>query len=353
MSQIVAITGASGFVGAHIVREALAKGYGVRSIVRSADKGQQLQRDFANKNHSIAYVSDIRNVDELKLAFEGATFIQHVASPYHTSFSDPRADMLDPAIGGTLAVMEAAMATPSVKHLLLTSSFAAINCLEKGGSLRDYTYTEDDWNPATYEGAATHENKVYTYCASKALAEKWYVLRSSKLTDSAWEFWTKEHPQFALTTFCPPGIVGPIVHPLASLDELNTSCANVWRLVSGETNGNVPLTLLPQTVDVRDVATAHVNAMECEAAKGKRFILCGNYIDLQLVVDYLRGKFPDHCDTIPVGNTGVRNQPGPIAKLDSSHAEKVLGMVWTPWQKTYQDLVTQLWDLHAHDLSSK
>ena len=150
-----------------------------------------------------------------------------------------------------------------------------------------------------------------------------------------------------MTTFCPPGIVGPIVHPIDSLQHLNTSCANVWRIVSGATNGTVPPTLLPQTVDVRDVAQAQVRAMRCEAAKGQRFVLCGFYIDLQLLVDYLREQFPDHRDTIPEGQPGVRNQRGPIAKLDATKAEEVLQMKWTPWKKTYSDLLEQLWKLDA------
>mgnify|MGYP006891329414 CR=1 FL=1 len=56
--------------------------------------------------------------------------------------------------------------------MIITSSYAAINFYEKGGAISDYTYTGEDWNPATYEGAASSPNKVYIYSASKALAEK-------------------------------------------------------------------------------------------------------------------------------------------------------------------------------------
>ncbi|WFD44779.1 hypothetical protein MPSI1_003450 [Malassezia psittaci] len=335
--RTLAVTGATGFIGAHIVREALERDtYHVRSIVRSKEKGDELQKLFPSQHHSVAYVADIRNTEELKRAFQGCTHIQHVASPYYMTFDDPRSQMLDPAIEGTMAVLKAADETETVEHLLLTSSFAAMNCIEKGGSLRDYTYSEKDWNPATYEGALKKDNKVYIYCASKVLAEQ-----------SAWKFCREKRPKFHLTTFCPPGVVGPMVHPVSSLEHLNTSCANVWRIVSGATNNSVPPTLLPQTVDVRDVAKAQVNAMSIDEAKGKRFVLCGYYIDLQLVVDYLREQFPEHCDTIPVGNPGVRNQPGPIAKLDVSQAEKILNMTWTPWKQTYSDLVSQLWRMNG------
>lgn len=108
--------------------------------------------------------------------------------------------MLEPAIQGTLAVLEAANAN-NVEHVLITSSYAAINCYEKGGAIRHYTYTEADWNPASYEAAATSDNKIYTYAASKALAEK-----------AAWNYMDQK-PSFALTTFNPPGIVGPSCTP--------------------------------------------------------------------------------------------------------------------------------------------
>ena len=331
---LVAVTGATGFVGAHIVRDALASGYPVRSIVRNEEKGRALLRLLPDRNHTVMHVQDIRNKEALREAFRGVKVVQHVASPYTMNFQDSRSEMLDPAIQGTLAVLEAANEN-DVEHVLITSSYAAINCYEKGGAIRDYTYSENDWNPATYEDAATTNNKVYTYSASKALAEK-----------AAWEFMDK-NPSFALTTFNPPGIVGPIIHPVKSMEELNTSCANVWRLITLGDHSEVPPTLLPQTVDVRDVSKAQVLAMSNPAARGQRFILCGYYIDMQVIVDYLRRKYPEHATMIPKGNPGTRNQPGPIAKLDSTKAEKILGMSWIPWQKTYGDLAEQLWELSA------
>ncbi|WP_369334133.1 NmrA family NAD(P)-binding protein, partial [Campylobacter coli] len=38
MSGTVAVTGATGFIGRHIVRELLAQGFSVRALTRQADK---------------------------------------------------------------------------------------------------------------------------------------------------------------------------------------------------------------------------------------------------------------------------------------------------------------------------
>ena len=41
-----------------------------------------------------------------------------------------------------------------------------------------------------------------------------------------------EKPAFELATICPPMVFGKVVHPLRSVDELNTSNTMVWSLVA-------------------------------------------------------------------------------------------------------------------------
>lgn len=87
----------------------------------------------------------------------------HTASPFHYNFTDPVKEILDPAINGTNGILKAVKAyVPSVKRVVITSSFAAITNAPNHVKI----YDESVWNPVTYE-QAVKESKFSTYRASK------------------------------------------------------------------------------------------------------------------------------------------------------------------------------------------
>ena len=61
----------------------------------------------------------------MKAAMAGSTYILHVASPFFMAKSDPEAELIRPAVDGTIAAMEAAKAS-GAKRVVVTSSTAAI-----------------------------------------------------------------------------------------------------------------------------------------------------------------------------------------------------------------------------------
>lgn len=115
---------------------------------------------------------------------------------------------------------------PSVKHVVITSSFAAIIQAEKG-FWPGHEYSEADWNPITSKEAT--ENPMMGYRASKTFAEK-----------AAWEFLEKEKPNFTISTINPPMVFGPIVHALDSLENLNTSNERIRNAVQGKFKDEIP-----------------------------------------------------------------------------------------------------------------
>ena len=174
----------------------------------------------------------------------------HTASPFVVSVKDNKRDLLDPAIKGTANILSATKQfAPNVKRLVITSSFASILDLSNGNRPR-YTYTDEDWNPATYEEALKSDDGAFVYCASKKLAEK-----------TGWNFIKSEKPNFSLATICPPMVYGPAIQPIESLNHLNESTADIYRFMNGSAD-KVQLNGFWAYVDLRDVALEHVRAYE-------------------------------------------------------------------------------------------
>ena len=105
-----------------------------------------------------------------------------------------------------------------MKRVVITSSFASILDIDQG-TRSGYTYTENDWNPVTYETASKQDTDgSVAYSASKTFAEK-----------AAFDFVKKNKPNFNISTICPPMVYGPAAHAPPSLDKLNTSSADIYR----------------------------------------------------------------------------------------------------------------------------
>lgn len=69
-------------------------------------------------------------------------------------------------------------------------------------------------------------------------------------------------------------IYGPSLQSIESEDNINTSSAAIWAIVSGKTE-QVPDNRLPLFCDSRDVSKAHLLALEREESVGHRVPLYG------------------------------------------------------------------------------
>ncbi len=147
-SQTILVTGANGFIAGHIVKQALEAGYKVRGTARSEASGSKLREIYADRpsQFSLAVVPDISKPESYANAFEGnVTAVIHTASPFVLHTDDNKRDLLDPAVHGAVAVLEATQryGHNAVHRVVSTSSFASIIDLSKG-MRQGYTYTEAD-----------------------------------------------------------------------------------------------------------------------------------------------------------------------------------------------------------------
>ena len=342
MSGTILVTGANSFIGGWIVKYLVEKGYNVRGTVRSAAKEAQvldgISKDQQNQV-SFVHINDI-STDSFDEAVQGVDGIIHVASPFHFKVTDPEKDLLIPAIQGTLGVLQAAhKANQSngnkIKRIVITSSFASV--FDSSQGLRPgYTYTENDWCPLTYEqGAAAKTDPVTVYRASKVCAER-----------AAWDFLEKEKPAFTIATLCEPIVIGPRVNGFKSTDDLNTSNAGVWALINSGKDAAVTETRVPAIVDGRDVAYAHVAALEHSRDKSERYLVSARSYNQQDILDIIQDSdvIPQSIkDTTPAGTRG--HKMAEHYELDTSKAQKDLNLTYTPLKKTIEDLVLQLAEL--------
>jgi nucleoside-diphosphate-sugar epimerase len=328
-TQTVLVTGASGFVATHVVSAFLSAGYHVRGTVRSESKAKSTAAIFPSdvqSRLSFVVVEDIAVPGAFDEAVKDVDGVIHTASPFILQAKDNKRDLLDPAINGTLNILKAIQKHgTTAKRLVVTSSFAAILDLSKGNR-PGYTYTEKDWNPATYEEALKSDNGAFVYCASKKLAEK-----------TAYDFVESEKPNFSIATICPPMVYGPAIQPIHSLSSLNESIGDIYRFMNGSTP-KVQVNGFWAFVDVRDVAQAHLKAYE--HPEGGRFFVTGGIFTYQQVVKTIRNV--PGVDQSKVSKDDPSLEWPETYKVDNSKSRKELGIEFRSLEESIRDTALQM-----------
>ncbi|PWY70074.1 ketoreductase [Aspergillus eucalypticola CBS 122712] len=326
----VLLSGGSGFIAAHIVDILLAHGFDTVVTVRSEEKGQRILEAHPNtpkEKLSYVIVKDVAAegaFDEAVKSDPPFDYVLHTASPFHHNVQDPVKDFLDPAIKGTTGILKAIKAYAStVKRVVITSSFAAI----VNGKKHAESYSEKNWNPVTWEEALISSN---TYRASKTFAEK-----------AAWDFVEKEKPNFDIATINPPFVFGPVVHYLNSLDAINTSNQKVRDVIQGKWKDAIPPSFTFLWVDVRDVALAHVRAIEVPEAGGQRFFVTAGYYTNKEIADVVRESLPELEDKLPSKDI-PSDFPADIYGYDNKRSVDVLGIQYRTLKESIADTAKSL-----------
>lgn len=115
--SVVAVTGATGFIGRHVVQQLLDEGTAVRAVVRGAippDPALQVRR-----------IADLADAAALTDAFRGCSAVVHLAGLAHVAYRDATArrdEFRRVNVAGTRAVAEAAVAAGLERMVLLSSA---------------------------------------------------------------------------------------------------------------------------------------------------------------------------------------------------------------------------------------
>ncbi|KAK1239518.1 hypothetical protein MKX07_009006 [Trichoderma sp. CBMAI-0711] len=333
----VLLTGGSGFIAGHILEQLLSKNHTVITTVRTEEKAQKLRSAHpSSSNLTVAIVPDIA----LPHAFDAVVaehaqdleIVLHTASPFHYRWTDAQRELIEPALNGTRGILEAIHRdAPSVKRVVITSSFAAILSEER---LHDpqTTFTEESWNPDGVD--AVGRSPPTAYRVSKTVAER-----------LAWDFVTQKKPSFDLVTVNPPVVFGPVAHSLASLESINTSNERIVALLKGEWKTRIADTgPVGLWIDVRDAAAAHIRAFEIPEAGGQRLFTVAGRTSNRDVARIVRENFPEYADRLP-GPEVPGGEPADeksTFKYDNQKTYKLLGIEWIPIEKSIVDTVKSL-----------
>ncbi|ARM31271.1 SDR family oxidoreductase [Prosthecochloris sp. HL-130-GSB] len=335
-SPLACVTGATGFIASHLVRDLLEAGYRVRATVRNLTQPERFGflREFDGAGQRLEIVeADLLKPGSFDTAIKGAQYVFHTASPYLVNVRDPQKDLVDPALEGTRTVLESCRKAGSVSRIVLTSSVAAIT----DDPPADRILSEKDWNTSS-----SLTRNPYHY--SKTVAER-----------AAWQFMEQE-PGFELITVNPFMVIGPSLTP-----SLNTSNQIIRDIVTGVYPAIMDINW--GFVDVRDVARSHRIAMETSHARG-RYLCSAETLHMRDVVGILKDagyaegyRLPSLDLSGPLGTklmklaswtqprdtgTYLRTHLGKTMRCDNSKIRKDLNM-------TFRDIRTSLLET-AEDL---
>jgi dihydroflavonol-4-reductase len=224
------VTGATGFVGAAVVRALIKAGVEVRVLARRDSDFSNLQQFKIDGAYG-----DLRDKESLRKALTGCGQLYHVAAHYALWARNP-AIFYDVNVTGTKNLMEAARDV-GTERIVYCSTIGAIG-LPPGGGLG----TED--TPVSLEQMAGH------YKRSKYLAEQ-EVLKLAK-----------------------QGLPVVIVNPSAPVGEGDVKPTPTGQMIVEFMKGRMPAYIETgmNIVDVDDVAAGHLLAMQ-KGRIGERYIL--------------------------------------------------------------------------------
>lgn len=334
MKDTILVSGATGFIAGHTIERLLAAGHDVIGTVRdpeNTDKTRHLTQMPGAAKRLKLVAADLTDDDPFG-AHTDVDVILHMASPYVLNVRDAQVDLVNPAVQGTLSMLKAAAKSPRVRRVVLTSSMAAITDEPDGRVL-----TEEDWN--TESSLARNP-----YYYSKTMAER-----------AAWDFMERENPGFDLVVINPFLVIGP-----AQTAAINTSNQMFIDILAGV----YPAVLALEWgfVDVRDVADAHVTAIDPHVAPG-RYLAANATMNMAALIDLMRDqgfeaanlpklkmtnafgtalmKLVSYTQPSGVGSY-LRTHLGRVPRFDNGKIRSAMGLTFRPVEDSIRDTLADL-----------
>ncbi|XAR62388.1 Cinnamyl-alcohol dehydrogenase [Bertholletia excelsa] len=265
--KTVCVTGASGYIASWLVKLLLERGYTVRGTVRDISDPKKTDHLLAldgAKERLHLLPANLLDEGSFDSVVDGCEGVFHTASPCFFTPSDPMAELVDPAVKGTLNVLRSCTKTATIKRVVLTSSVAAV--VWNGRPRTPDVVVDETWFS---KPEICQENKLW-YQLSKTLAE-----------DAAWKY-AKENG-IDMVVINPAMVIGRLLQPT-----LNISVSFISSSINGsQTCPNASY----GWVNVKNVADAHIKAFEIPSANG-RYCLAERVLHCSEVIQMLNKLYP-------------------------------------------------------------
>jgi dihydroflavonol-4-reductase len=237
------VTGATGFVGAHVARMAAAQGAELRLLTRASSNISRLP-DGAD-----VVVGDLREPEGFRAALVGCDALIHVAADYRLWVPDP-AEMYKANVEGTRKLLRLAREA-GVRRVVYTSSVATM-AFKVDGTVVDE------------ETPVGEADMIGHYKRSKWMAEQ-VAIEAARVGQEV-----------------------IILNPTTPIGALDTKPTPTGRIVVDFLNRNFPAYVDTglNLVDVDEVARMHLVALE-RGRPGERYILGGENLTLKQILDRL------------------------------------------------------------------
>ncbi|KAL6922473.1 hypothetical protein FSST1_006499 [Fusarium sambucinum] len=275
----VVVSGASGFIGSHVVDQLLKAGYKVRGTTRDASKNSWATRHFnlvyGSGSFELIEVPDMSAPGAFDHVVSGAKGFIHVANDMTGSTNPDVA--IKRAVDGALNALKACAQDGNVKRFVYTSSSFAATQPKPG---KRFTIYHDTFNEEAMQNAwKPNPDPSTVYSASRVEAER---------QTSAWI--KDNESSLVINAVLPNANIGPIIN--SSKQGYPTSAGWVKSLWDGDYD--IVKKAPPQYyINVQDDARLHVIAMAHPNVELERLFAVAGPVSIGSIIDILRKLFPE------------------------------------------------------------
>ncbi|KAF5754714.1 putative NAD-dependent epimerase/dehydratase, tetraketide alpha-pyrone reductase 1 [Helianthus annuus] len=296
----VCVTGASGFLASWLIKRLLLSGYHVIGTVRDPGNEAKLAHlwNLQGAKERLRLVkAELTEEGSFDNAIMGCAGVFHMASPVLGHITDPREEIINPAVNGTLNVLRSCKKNPSLRRVVFTSSSSTVR-------VKDNIDSQIPLDESCWSSVEICERLKIWYVLSKTMAEK-----------AAWEFCNENG--INLVTVMPSFVVGPSLPPT-----LCSTASDILGLLKGEAQAQAQylrtgrfwlyfffINFVMKTgeterfywhgrmgyVHIDDVALCHILVYEHDDAEG-RYLCSSNVVDNNELVSILSARYP----TLPI-----------------------------------------------------